>query len=90
MINDLDSRLYDLDRGIISNPNEKKKGDGQPPDGPLSSQHDYLGNPRRYRVLKKAPKKNYTPEEIKDHALYEIHQFYARQHIRRGLGFDQL
>lgn len=37
MINDLDSRLYDLDRGIISNPNEKKKGDGQPPDGPLSS-----------------------------------------------------
>ena len=41
-------------------------------------------------MLKKAEKKKLSPGETKEHALYEIHQFYARQHIKRGLGFDEL
>lgn len=93
MISDLDLRLNDLDMGIISNTKEKRsaRNDNYPPDGPSGvSNEDYMGNPRRYRVLKKAPKKQMTKEEIKEHALHEIHQFYARQHIRRGLGFDEL
>jgi hypothetical protein len=45
-------------------------------------------SPRRYRMLKKAEKKKLTPSETREHALYEIFLFYARQHIKRGIGFD--
>ena len=55
MINDLDMRLNDLDMGVIHNNKEKRnmRNENYPPEGPA----DYMGNPRRYRVLKKAPKK---------------------------------
>mmetsp|Transcript_5637 Transcript_5637/g.8904 ORF Transcript_5637/g.8904 Transcript_5637/m.8904 type:complete len:146 (-) Transcript_5637:1807-2244(-) len=41
------------------------------------------GQPRR------GEQKRATPEELKEAALTEIHQFYSRQHIRNGLRFEE-
>ena len=43
MIEDLDQRLYDLDRGIISGSNERKENtNSPPPEGPMDNL--YMGN----------------------------------------------
>ena len=40
-------------------------------------------------MLKKAQAKKLTPEEFREQALFEIFNYYARQHIRKGIDFAQ-
>lgn len=40
-------------------------------------------------MLKKAQQKKLTQEEFREQAIFEIFSFYARQHIRKGVDFEQ-
>ena len=57
---------------------------------PAYTKHSQKVSPQRQRVLKRVTKKKLTPEEHRDQAIFELHQFYARQHIRSGKGFEEI
>ena len=102
VIHQLDAQLDDLDRGIISEESKKLlpkhngsvRGRSKSPyrsPGNGKSQvivESQMASPRRYRLLKRAEKKKLSPQETREQALYEIFMFYARQHIKKGVGFD--
>lgn len=76
------SRQFDGRGSMVSN----GKSSGPVPKLALSRQGT---SPQHLKSKKSFRRKPQTEKEMKDQALKEIFRFYARQHIRNGVDFDQ-
>jgi hypothetical protein len=89
MLAKLDLQLENLDKvgAIDGQPTRGKHSRSRSPDK-LSSLSNRRHSPEQVKLVKKVSKQRLTIEEHKQLALFEIYQFYARQHLKRDIPFE--